>query len=186
MVSHDRGFADSLCTRTVYLYNESRSFAGGRDCIAYDSYPCGLSKALELRQNGMEQSRGDWERLNSKAASEKQRSVKLEAENQKSKTRLSKKTIDSHDHDAKLKMDVARIRNPSLLIGQKTVKVNIEGKPAFSREGKCFFKNFPVVKRKKRPRRRAGGVFLTGILKNPYFFWKSKEETSLIRKVCSF
>lgn len=126
MVSHDRGFADSLCTRTVYLYNEAHAFAGGRDCIAYDSYPCGLSKALELRQSGMDQSRGDWERFNSKAASEKQRSAKLEAENQKSKARLSKKTIDSHDHDAKLKMDVARISGKDRSTGDAKARLETQ------------------------------------------------------------
>ena len=126
MVSHDRGFADSLCTRTVYLYNESHAFAGGRDCIVYDSYPCGLSKALELRQSGIDQSRGEWERLNSKAASEKQRSAKLEAENQKSKARLSKKTIDSHDHDAKLKMDVARISGKDRTTGDAKARLETQ------------------------------------------------------------
>ena len=29
MVSHDRNFSDSLCTRTIYLFNEAHSFAGG-------------------------------------------------------------------------------------------------------------------------------------------------------------
>ena len=50
MVSHDRSFADSLCTNTVYLFNEARAVSGGRDCIACQTYPGGLSKALELRQ----------------------------------------------------------------------------------------------------------------------------------------
>ena len=109
IVSHDRAFADSLCARTVCLYNEAAAFAGGRDCVAYDSYPCGLTKALELRQSGADQSRGEWERLNAKAAAERGRSAALEAQNQKSKARLSKKTIDSRDHDAQRKIDTARI-----------------------------------------------------------------------------
>ena len=109
MVSHDRNFSDSLCTRTIYLFNEAHSFAGGRDCILYDSYPCGLTKALELRNQNAEKSRSEWDRLNSKAEGEKQRSAKLEAENQKSKSRLSKKSLDPNDHDAKRKLDVARI-----------------------------------------------------------------------------
>ena len=109
MVSHDRNFSDSLCTRTIYLFNEAHSFAGGRNCISYESFPCGLTKALELKNQNAENSRGEWERLNSKAASEKQRSARLEAENQKSKSRLSKKSLDPHDHDAKRKLDVARI-----------------------------------------------------------------------------
>lgn len=109
MVSHDRNFADALCKKTIYLYNESVAFEGGRDCIVFDSYPCGLSEALEFRRKGNEKSRGEWDRLNAKASSEKQRSAKLEAENQRAKSRLSKKTIDSRDHDAQAKIDVARI-----------------------------------------------------------------------------
>ena len=126
MVSHDRGFADSLCNRTIYLYNESHAFAGGRDCIACDTYPCGLTKALELRQSGQEQSRGNWERLNSKAASEKQRSARLEAENQKSKARLSKKTISAKDHDAKLKQDIARISGKDRTTGDAKARLETQ------------------------------------------------------------
>lgn len=126
MVSHDRGFADSLCNRTIYLYNESHAFAGGRDCIACDTYPCGLTKALELRQSGQTQSRENWERLNSKAASEKQRSANLEAENQKSKARLSKKTINAKDHDAKLKLDVARISGKDRTTGDAKARLETQ------------------------------------------------------------
>ncbi|MBR1911031.1 MAG: ABC-F family ATP-binding cassette domain-containing protein [Treponema sp.] len=109
MVSHDRTFADALCCRTVYLYNESIAFAGGRDCTVFESYPSGLSKALELRQSDAEQSRGEWEKLNAKASSERQRSAKLASENQKAQARLSKKTVNPHDHDTQAKIDAARI-----------------------------------------------------------------------------
>ena len=126
MVSHDRDFADSLCNRTIYLYNESQAFAGGRDCIACDTYPCSLTKALELRQSGQTQSRENWEKLNSKAASEKQRSAKLEAENQKSKARLSKKTINAKDHDAKLKQDLARISGKDRTSGDAKARMETQ------------------------------------------------------------
>lgn len=109
MVSHDRGFADFLCSRTIYLYNGAHAFWGGQDCILYESYPCGLTKALELKNQNAEKSRDDWDRLNAKAASEKQRSAKLESENQNARARLSKKSFDPHDHDAQTKIDVARI-----------------------------------------------------------------------------
>ncbi len=109
MVSHDRSFADSLCTHTVYLYNEARSISGGRDCIACQIYPGGLSKALELREQNADSSRAQWNKLNSKASSEKERSRQLALENERSKSRLSKKKIDPADHDAKRKMDVARL-----------------------------------------------------------------------------
>ena len=126
MVSHDRNFSDSLCTRTIYLFNEAHSFAGGRDCILYDSYPCGLTKALELRNQNAEKSRGDWDRLNSKAEGEKQRSAKLEAENQKSKARLSKKNFDPHDHDTQLKIDVARISGKDRTTGDAKARLETQ------------------------------------------------------------
>lgn len=126
MVSHDRTFADSLCTRTVYLYNESQAFAGGRDCIACDTYPCGLTKALELRQSSQNQSRNDWEKLNSKAAGEKQRSEKLEAENQRAKSRLSKKVINPNDHDAQAKIDVARISGKDRSTGDAKARLETQ------------------------------------------------------------
>lgn len=109
MVSHDRNFADSLCTHTVYLFNEARAISGGRDCIACQTYPGGLSKALEIRQQNADSSRTQWNKLDSKASLEKERSHKLAIENERSKSRLSKKKIDPSDHDAKRKMDVARL-----------------------------------------------------------------------------
>lgn len=93
IVSHDRSFADSLCKHTVYLYNEDRAFYGGRDCIVCESYFGGLSKALKLREQKASHNRGEWERLDSKAAGEKQRSRRLAEENERSKSRLAKKIL---------------------------------------------------------------------------------------------
>ncbi len=109
MVSHDRYFADALCSKTVYLFNESKAVEGGRDCIAAETYSGGLSKALELKAENAESSRNQWNSLNNKYILEKQRSQKFSEEIAKSKNRLAKKTIDPKDHDAKLKLDVARI-----------------------------------------------------------------------------
>lgn len=123
VVSHDRTFADMLCSKTFYLYNESQSFAGGRDCIVFDSYSCGLSGALELREKKCEKSRSEWERLNAKAASEKQRSARLESENQRAKSRLSKKAIDFHDHDSQAKIDAARISGKDRVSGDAKARL---------------------------------------------------------------
>ena len=126
MVSHDRSFSDLLCTRTVFLFNESHAFSGGRDCTVYDSYPCALTKALELRKNNSNQSRGEWEKLNSKLSSEKQRSRKLEAENEKSKSRLSKKSSDPKDHDAQRKIDIARISGKDRTTGDAKARLETQ------------------------------------------------------------
>ena len=160
MVSHDRAFADSLCQRTIYLYNEAAAFAGGRDCVAFDSYPCGLSKALELRQSAGEKARGEWERLNAKASGERQRSAALEAQNQKAKVRLSKKSIDPHDHDTQAKIDAARISGKDRNTGdtkarletqirqteskRDSIKKALQRKEGFSLSGTDFSKPFVV------------------------------------------
>lgn len=156
IVSHDRSFADSLCKHTVYLYNEARAFSGGRDCVVCESYSGGLSKALELREQKASHNRGEWERLDSKATGEKQRSRRLAEENERSKSRLAKKNIDPRDHDAKRKIDVARLGGKDRSTGdakahldsqiQRTeaardsVKKSLMRKEGFSVEGAGFAK----------------------------------------------
>lgn len=156
IVSHDRSFADSLCKHTVYLYNEARAFSGGRECVVCESYSGGLSKALELRQQNAAHNRGEWEKLDSKAAGEKQRSRRLAEENERSKSRLDKKNIDPRDHDAKRKIDVARLGGKDRSTGdakanldsqiQRTeaardsVKKSLMRKEGFSVEGAGFAK----------------------------------------------
>lgn len=156
IVSHDRSFADSLCKHTVYLYNEARAFSGGRDCVVCESYSGGLSKALELREQKASHNRGEWERLDSKVAGEKQRSRRLAEENERSKSRLAKKNIDPRDHDAKRKIDVARLGGKDRSTGdakahldsqiQRTeaardsVKKSLMRKEGFSVEGAGFAK----------------------------------------------
>ena len=142
MVSHDRTFTDSLCNRTVYLYNEARAFSGGRDCVVCESYPCGLTKTLELRQQNASHNRGEWERLDSKASAEKQRSQKLAEENERSKNRLAKKAINPKDHDAQAKIDVARISGKDRSTGD-AIKKSLKRKEGFSVESAGFAK--PIV-----------------------------------------
>lgn len=159
MVSHDRTFTDSLCNRTVYLYNEARAFSGGRDCVVCESYPCGLTKTLELRQQNASHNRGEWERLDSKASAEKQRSQKLAEENERSKNRLAKKAINPKDHDAQAKIDVARISGKDRSTGdakahldnqlarteasRDAIKKSLKRKEGFSVESVGFAK--PIV-----------------------------------------
>ena len=159
MVSHDRTFTDSLCNRTVYLYNEARAFSGGRDCVVCESYPCGLTKTLELRQQNASHNRGEWERLDSKASAEKQRSQKLAEENERSKNRLAKKSLNPKDHDAQAKIDVARISGKDRSTGdakahldnqlarteasRDAIKKSLKRKEGFSVESAGFAK--PIV-----------------------------------------
>ncbi|MBP3742680.1 MAG: ABC-F family ATP-binding cassette domain-containing protein [Treponema sp.] len=156
IVSHDRSFADSICKHTVYLYNEARAFSGGRECVVCESYSGGLSKALELREQKASHNRGEWDKFDSKAAGEKQRSRRLAEENERSKSRLAKKNIDPRDHDAKRKIDVARLGGKDRITGdakahldsqiQRTeaardsVKKSLMRKEGFSVEGAGFSK----------------------------------------------
>lgn len=145
MVSHDRSFADSLCSHTVYLFNEARAVSGGRDCIACQTYPGGLSKALELRQQNADSSRTQWNKLDSKASLEKERSHKLAIENERSKSRLSKKKIDPSDHDAKRKMDVARLGGKDRTTGD--AKAHLENQIKRTEDARDSIKK--SLKRKK-------------------------------------
>ena len=163
MVSHDRSFSDSLCKRTVYLYNEARAFSGGRDCVVCETYPGGLTKALELRQQNATRNRGEWERLDSKASAEKQRRQKLAEENERSKNRLAKKAINPKDHDAQAKIDVARISGKDRSTGdakahldnqisrteasRDAIKKSLQRKEGFSVEAAGFAKAIVIEER---------------------------------------
>ena len=163
MVSHDRSFSDSLCKRTVYLYNEARAFSGGRDCVVCETYPGGLTKALELRQQNAAHNRGEWERLDSKASAEKQRSQMLAEENERSRNRLAKKSIDPNDHDAKRKIDVARLGGKDRSTGdakahldnqisrteasRDAIKKSLQRKEGFSVEAAGFVKAIVIEER---------------------------------------
>jgi len=109
IVSHDRHFADSLCTRTLFLFNEAKAFDGGKNQTVYEAYSYGLSKTIEVKNKNTSNSRKQWNSLNDKVNSEKQKSQRLLEEIAKSKNRLAKKTIDVKDHDTKRRVDVARI-----------------------------------------------------------------------------
>ena len=159
MVSHDRNFTDTLCKKTIYLFNESRAFPGGRDCIAYESYQGGLSKALELRENNADHSRAEWNKINLKVNSEKKRSQKLAEENERSKSRLAKKSVNPKDHDAQSKIDIARISGKDRTTGdakahldnqilkteaaRDSIKKSLKRKEGFSVESSSFAK--PIV-----------------------------------------
>lgn len=124
IVSHDRFFADSLCSRTLFLFNESKAFDGGRNCITYQSFNCGLTEAIQRRSSDMESSRSKWNSLNAKAGAEKERSKKLQQEIAASKSRMSKKNVDSSDHDLKRKIDVARISGKDRNVGDEKARLN--------------------------------------------------------------
>ena len=160
IVSHDRYFTDSLCSKTVYLFNESKAFAGGRNCIAAEVYSGGLTQALEFRQKNAERSRAEWSRLNSKASAEKQRSQKLSEEIDRKKGSLSKKNVDAKDHDAKLKIDKLRVSGADrttadlkahvenqmerTLQNRDAVKKSLKRKEGFSVTGADFTKTFYI------------------------------------------
>ena len=160
IVSHDRYFSDSLCSKTVYLLNEAKSFAGGRNCIVAEVYSGGLTQALELKKANASKSRAEWNRLNSKASGEKQRSQKLAEEIDRKKSSLSKKGISAKDHDAKLKIDTLRVSGADrstaeqkaraesqmerTLQSRDAVKKALKRKEGFSVTGTDFFKTFAI------------------------------------------
>ena len=118
IVSHDRDFCDSLCKKTVWLFRESTRFLGGKDCVIAESFNATFSEALRLIKENNESSRNAWNQLDKKAKGEKSRVHKLQLEAEKSKARLQKKNFaDKNDHDAKRKIDVARVSGKDRVAG---------------------------------------------------------------------
>ncbi|MDE5899215.1 MAG: ATP-binding cassette domain-containing protein [Treponemataceae bacterium] len=116
-VTHDRAFSDRLCQRTVFLARESLVFAGGRDCVAAEVYPGGLSSALELRRNETERCSSEYRALHQKAQAEKKRAAAVQADIRQKAANLSKRNIDSKDRDAKGRIDLARISGKDRTLG---------------------------------------------------------------------
>ena len=123
-VSHDRGFTDALCTKTVYLYKESQAFASGKDFVVCDVYNGGLTKALEIRAMENTRIRSEWDGLDKKAFAEKQRSRELQDEIKKSQSKLSKRGIDAKDHDARFRIDRLRIGGVDRAAGDAKARQN--------------------------------------------------------------
>ncbi|MCM1225140.1 MAG: ATP-binding cassette domain-containing protein [Lachnospiraceae bacterium] len=109
LVCHDREFADALCEQTIFLFRESEAFSGGEDKICAKIYDSNLSRALELRDAEFSSLQNEWQDANQNAKKVKTAAEKWRQEAARSSGRVKKSAIGKGDHDAKRKIDMARL-----------------------------------------------------------------------------
>lgn len=117
IVSHDRAFADALCTATLYLYRESAVFAGGADAIRGKLYPAHLSAALKLWDGERASCLSEWHKADADVTKAKVLSDMWHREAERSEKRL-KNPKDGKDHDAKARTVLALLSGKNSIPGK--------------------------------------------------------------------
>ena len=103
LVSHDRAFASALSSRTVLLEHGTDKAASAEDI------PLPLPEALEESSRRRKEGRDSYERMLSDISAENMIARKLGEKSRARQKELSKKGISSKDHDAKARIDGARL-----------------------------------------------------------------------------
>ena len=116
IVSHDRAFADSLCTATLYLYRESAAFADGADAICSKLYSANLSTALELWNAERASCLSEWRKADAGVSKAKLLSDTWRREAEHSKNRL-RNVHGGKDHDAAQKIRLAIVTGKDSMPG---------------------------------------------------------------------
>lgn len=109
LVCHDREFADALCEQTIFLFRESEAFADGEDKVCAKIYNSNLSRALELRAEEFSSLKNEWQDANQNSRKIKNAVEKWRQESARSSGCVKKSAIEKGDHDAKSKIDMARL-----------------------------------------------------------------------------
>ena len=103
IISHDRTFSDALSERTVILER------GTDGPVSIEDIPLPLSLALSESERRKKSGRERYDGILSAISSEQMIARKIGERSQKKQRGLSKKGISSKDHDAKSKIDGARL-----------------------------------------------------------------------------
>ncbi len=103
IVSHDRAFASALSSRTLILDR------GSGETVSIEDIPLPLPQALEESERRRRQGRAAYEGVLSAASSEQRIADRLRERSRSRQGDLSKRGLDRKDHDAKAKIDGARL-----------------------------------------------------------------------------
>ena len=140
IISHDRAFASALSSRTILL---DRSLQGA---VTIEDIPLSLPEAIEESSRRKKSGRAAYESILSSISSELRIANTLKEKSNAKQKGLSKKGIDDKDHDAKAKIDGARLtgkdasldgamRNHITRSQQLEEKLETVGKPLMRKEG---------------------------------------------------
>ncbi len=139
VVSHDRAFSSALSSRTVLLSRSS-------DGVAAEDIPLPLPQALDESDRRRKAGRDTYDGLLAGLSAENRIVQRLRERSRAKQKDLSKRGIDRNDHDAKARIDSARLtgkdasldgamRNHMSHSAQLEDKLNSIGKPLLRKEG---------------------------------------------------
>jgi ATPase subunit of ABC transporter with duplicated ATPase domains len=115
LVSHDRELLDSLCRQCLFLRPPAMSL-----------YPGGYSSARELADAADARAREEWDQRSAEANRLRELAAEREREAARSHTLRSKRHIDPKDHDAKFRINLARLSGKDGQAGR--LRRQIEGR----------------------------------------------------------
>ncbi len=149
IVTHDREFAAALSSRTIILER------GTDNAASFEDIPLPLPAALEESSRRRREGRDSYDRILSAISKENMIARMLGEKSQARQKALSKKGISSKDHDAKAKIDGARLtgkdasldgamRNHLSHSGQLGEKLASSAKPLMRKEGLSFIGNMRI------------------------------------------
>ena len=140
IVSHDRTFASALSHRTILLER------GTDEAASIEDIPLPLPEALDESERRRKSGRSSYDSILSAISEENAIAAKLSERSREKQRGLSKRGISSKDHDAKAKIDGARLtgrdasldgamRNHISHSRQLEEKLSAMGKPLMRKEG---------------------------------------------------
>ena len=103
IVSHDRAFSSALSERTVLLERDAEGF------VTVEDIPLALAEALSESERRRKAGRSAYDGILAKISTEHMIAARLGEKSREKQKSLSKKGIGSKDHDAKAKIDGARL-----------------------------------------------------------------------------
>jgi len=107
LVSHDRELLDSLCHQCVFI-----------DPPGVTSRPGGYTKGMQIAENEQAAIRKHYALKKQRYKKLKRESVRRRIHAEQSRKRVSKKGLGKHDHDAKAKIDGARVTGKDAVGGK--------------------------------------------------------------------
>lgn len=135
IISHDRSFLDSLVNNCIFMREGNITVRSGN-----------YSKCFEDEKHDNEYKLYIYEQSKIKASNLEERYKKLQNESDtKKKTSNSKKNIDKKDHDAKGKIDAARLTGKDRRLASKAKQAKDMYEKSIKDSSSMYFKNTEVL-----------------------------------------
>lgn len=154
IVSHDRSFASALSERTLLLERDPQGL------VSVEDIPLSLPLALEESERRKKYDRAAYDSISSAISSQRQVAKNLSERSHAKEKKLTKKGLDRKDHDAKARIDGARLSGKDASLAGV-----IRNQLSRSRQLESRLAS------QKKPLMRKEGLSLTGGMRVPDLFF---------------